>query len=146
MNTQNTGVPLYRPYIPGTAVHSDKNGTVGGTRTGTPSLKSLAVRYLGDKKAVQSVVQNPVHSAKKCTTVESTSGTLFEAKNIPASIPTHKHPSITIKPRHCTYCGLWRDILGKHWHWGNCAFTGAKVDHKSFCQVPEIWEAAEGEA
>ena len=83
MSAQNAGVPLYRPYIPGTAVHSKESGTVSGTEAGTLSLKALSTLYLMEQKSVQPMVQGPVHKQKKCTTGESGSGTLFEGKNAP---------------------------------------------------------------
>jgi len=81
MSTQNAGVPVYRVYRGGTPVHFENSGTGSGTEAGTPSLKSLAFRYLSNETAVHSAVQKPVHITKKCTTPDEASGTLLEAKN-----------------------------------------------------------------
>jgi len=66
MSTQNAGVSLYRPYIPDTAIRLQKSDTLGDTKADTPSLKSLAIKYLSNEKMIRPAIQLPIHSGKKC--------------------------------------------------------------------------------
>ena len=48
---------------------------------GTPSLKSLALKYLSEQKQVHTEVQQQVHPPKKRTYGKEAIGTLFQAEN-----------------------------------------------------------------
>ena len=78
---QKTGVSVYRVYRSDTPIHLQKPDTPGDTQNDTPSLKSLAYKYLSNEKAIQPAIQKPIHSGKKCIAGEEGRDTLLEAEN-----------------------------------------------------------------
>ncbi len=65
MSGQNGGVSLYRVYRSDTPIHLGEGDTPDDTRPDTPSLKSLAGKYLSEEKTIQQAIQSPIQQGEK---------------------------------------------------------------------------------